>query len=107
MVDRGGTRFEDVRRLLLLVMPGAASIVPNSSPEELHEEYELVISEIEELCSDSVSVDRDEVSVKEECRKLLEKKLKKLEDRKGHMPRLIRMYLEGVDHVVPTPALER
>ena len=102
LVSEGKLDYNHVRKLLLLIIPRATYVAPSSSPEDLYEEYVIVADEIKELCPNSVSVVNDEISVGWTCRKLLEERLKRFEDRESHIPRLIRIYLEGVDHVIPS-----
>lgn len=98
--------FDEVRRLMLQVIPRSTHVSLNSSLRELYGEFILISSKISNLCRNEVEVSHDYIHLKsKECREHLTSLLQLLSEQKKMMPMLVQMYLNAVDEVLPYPIL--
>lgn len=98
---KGRVSHDEIRKLLLLVIPRITKVSPNHSPDELKEEYSLVKRELEELCPNETWRKDDTIKLGTgKCRILIGNLLQSMEEKREKIPRLLLMYFKVVDAVL-------
>lgn len=98
---KGRVSYDEIRRLLLLVIPKITKVSPNHSLDELKEEYSLVKKELEELCPNETWRKDDTIKLgTDKCRTLIGNLLQSMEEKREKIPRLLQMYFNVVDTVL-------